>query len=238
MTKKILEIKDIGTVHLYKNKNAVNLKIILKPKKPPRVTVPYKIPFKIAEEFVLSKISWIKENLEKIKQIEGQKIIFDENTKFKTKFHVLNIKKHELDSCKYKIKNGFLDFYYPYCYDIKNFEIQKAICFAITETLRFEAKMHIPDRVKKLSEKHNLKYKNVFIKNLKSRWGSCSSKNNINLNLHLMRLPENLIDYVILHELAHIKEKNHGKNFWNLLNTFIIDAKQLNKELKKYSINF
>ncbi|OGH96896.1 MAG: hypothetical protein A2039_00080 [Candidatus Melainabacteria bacterium GWA2_34_9] len=186
MTKKILEIKDIGFVHLYKVKTAKNLRIILKPNKPPRITVPFRIPFKTAEDFIHSKMFWIKENIEKLKQIENKKKPLDE----------------------------------------------KAI-----ENLRLEAKNYIPERVKQLSEKHNLSYNRVFIKNLKSRWGSCSAKNNINLNLHLMSLPHQLIDYVILHELAHTKEKNHGKNFWNLLSSLVVEARELNKELKKYSIN-
>ena len=187
MTKKILEIKEIGFVHFYKNKTAKNLRIILKPNKPPRVTVPFRVPFKVAEDFLCSKKCWLKENLEKIKQIENKAPVFDEN---------------------------------------------------MIKTLRLEAKKHLPAKVKELSEKHNLNYKKVFIKNLKSRWGSCSAQNNINLNLHLMRLPEKFIDYVILHELAHTKEKNHGKNFWNLLSSLVFDARELNRELKKYSINF
>ena len=238
MTKKILEIKDIGFVHLYKNKNAKNLKIILKPNKPPRVTVPFRMSFKTAEDFLHSKILWIKENLEKIKQIENKKPVFDENTEFKTEYHILNIKRHSLDSFKYKIKDGLPEFYCPVTCDIKNPLVQKAISQAIIETLRFEAKNYIPEKVKELSQKHNLSCKKVFIKNLKSRWGSCSAKNNINLNLHLMRLPEKFIDYVILHELAHTKEKNHGQGFWNLLSSLVLDARELNKELKKYSVNF
>ena len=77
-----------------------------------------------------------------------------------------------------------------------------------------------------------------FVKNIKTRWGSCSSLNNINLNLHLMRLPDHLIDYVILHELAHTKEKNHGKSFWNLVDSLVMDLKEMKKELKTYSIDF
>jgi len=238
MTKKILEIKDIGFVHFYKVKSAKNLRIILKPGKPPRVTVPFKMPYKTAEEFLFSKHLWLKENIEKLKQIEGKKKIFDEDTEFKTRYHTLSIKRHELNSCKYKIKDGLPVFYCPVDCDIKSPGIQKAIHQAITETLRFESKNYLPDKVKELSQKHNLSYKKLFIKNLKSRWGSCSSKNNINLNLHLMRMPENLIEYVILHELAHTKEKNHGKNFWGLLNTLMPDAKLFDKELKKHSVSF
>lgn len=184
MTKKSIELKDIGIINFYKNKQAKNLKIILKPGRQPRVTVPYRMPFKDAENFVVLKKLWIKENLEKIKQIEE--------------------------------KRG----------KISEEEI---------EILRRRAKTYLPARVEELSRKHGLRYNRIFVKNLKSRWGSCSSQNNINLNLHLMRLPENLIDYVILHELAHTKEKNHGKNFYSLLNTLIINSKACDKELKKYS---
>ena len=77
----------------------------------------------------------------------------------------------------------------------------------------------------------------LIIKNAKTRWGSCSSINNINLNLHLMRLSDELIDYVILHELVHTKIKNHQKEFWDLLNIVSGDAKGLDRELKKYYIH-
>lgn len=242
MTKKILEIKDIGIVHLHKNKNAKNLRIILKPNKPVRVTVPFNMSFKDAEKFFYSKKTWLKENLEKIRQIEkekkNQKKIFDENTEFKTKYHSLNIKRHALNSYKYRIKDGLLEFYCPFNCDIKSASSQEAINKSIIETLRFESKNYLPEKVKELSKIHNLNYKKVFIKNLKSRWGSCSSENNINLNLHLMRLPEKLIYYVILHELAHTKEKNHGKGFWILMNSLVLDARLLDKELKKHSVSF
>ena len=72
------------------------------------------------------------------------------------------------------------------------------------------------------------------MRNSKTRWGSCSYENNINLNLHLMRLPNHLIDYVILHELVHTKIKNHSKDFWNLLDVVTGNAKNLDRELKNH----
>ena len=68
-----------------------------------------------------------------------------------------------------------------------------------------------------LSMQHNLPYKSVKINSSSGRWGSCSTRGNINLSYYLVLLPKHLIDYVLLHELAHTREMNHGKRFWALL---------------------
>ena len=105
---------------------------------------------------------------------------------------------------------------------------------AIEETLRKEAKDYLPQRVKELAEKNSFRFKKVSVRNSKTRWGSCSYENNINLNIHLMRLQDHLIDYVILHELVHTKIKNHSRDFWNMLDLVTGNAKNLDKELKNY----
>jgi len=76
----------------------------------------------------------------------------------------------------------------------------------------------------------------VTFRRAKTRWGSCSSTNNISLNIGLIMLPYNLIDYVIVHELAHIKHKNHSKEFWKLVEQFYPNYKLAKEELKKYSL--
>jgi hypothetical protein len=91
-------------------------------------------------------------------------------------------------------------------------------------------------RLNELSEKYQLPYNRVFVKNQKTRWGSCSEKKNINLNINLVRVPENLMDYAIMHELAHTKILNHSPQFWDLLETLMENAKALDRELGKYSL--
>ena len=118
--------------------------------------------------------------------------------------------------------------------EVKSLDIQQKIRVAIEETLRKEAKDYLPQRVKELAEKNSFRFKKVSVRNSKTRWGSCSYDNNINLNLHLMRLPNHLIDYVILHELVHTKIKNHSRDFWNMLDLVTGNAKNLDKELKNY----
>lgn len=105
-----------------------------------------------------------------------------------------------------------------------------------TERLRKEAKTYLPARLAFLAEKYSFTYNQVRIKNNISNWGSCSRKGNINLNLNLMRLPEDLRDYVILHELCHLKVPNHGPEFHSLLENLCPDHRTKEKELRKYRI--
>ena len=96
------------------------------------------------------------------------------------------------------------------------------------------AKELLISRLNRLAQKHEFSYNRVFIRNQKTRWGSCSSVNNINLNINLARLKKELTDYVILHELVHTKIKNHSKKYWAELDKYVGDAKTLDKELRKH----
>lgn len=84
----------------------------------------------------------------------------------------------------------------------------------LTEVVRRRAGAVLPPRLEGLARRYDLRYRRVFIKNVRSRWGSCSELGNINLSLWLMLAPEPLVDYVIKHELAHLNEMNHGPRFW------------------------
>ena len=92
------------------------------------------------------------------------------------------------------------------------------------------------NRINELADKYGFIFNKVSIRNQKTRWGSCSIKNNISLNIQLMRLSNSLIDYVILHELVHTVVKNHSILFWNTLDIYVNDAKKTDKRLKQYYI--
>ena len=92
-------------------------------------------------------------------------------------------------------------------------------------------------RLEHFSEKYNLLYGRAVFRCQKTKWGSCSGKNNINLNINIAFLPNELQDYILLHELVHTKVKNHGKQFWEELDKYTEGhAKQLAKQLKKYKM--
>lgn len=94
---------------------------------------------------------------------------------------------------------------------------QKALRDVLTEVLREEAKILLPQKLSYFAGQYGFKFRKVTIKHNSSNWGSCSRAGNINLNLNLIRLPEPLCDYVLLHELCHLKEPNHGPHFHALL---------------------
>ncbi len=102
--------------------------------------------------------------------------------------------------------------------------------------LRAEAKAYLPARLRELADLNGFRYNQVRIKHNVSNWGSCSVKGNINLNLNLMRLPEELRDYVMLHELCHLKHLNHGPEFHALLESVCPEHRRLQRQLKDYKL--
>ena len=103
---------------------------------------------------------------------------------------------------------------------------------------RAKAKRKLTRRLKHLAMKHGFTYNRVFIRNQRTIWGSCSYKNNISLNMKVVRLPEGLIDYVILHELAHTQVKNHSNDFWALMNKLVGNGKAKAASLREYGLGY
>jgi predicted metal-dependent hydrolase len=113
---------------------------------------------------------------------------------------------------------------------------RKAPVNARVEQLRAQAKQELPPRLAELAALHGFHYNKVFIKNNVSNWGSCSSLGNINLNLRLVELPSQLRDYVMLHELCHLKYLNHSPEFHALLESVCPGHRALARQMKEYKI--
>lgn len=96
------------------------------------------------------------------------------------------------------------------------------------------ARDFITKRLEKYNESYGFEYKKIAIRNQKSRWGSCSSRRNLNFNYKIMFLPERYADYIIVHELCHLKEFNHSKRFWNLVSQTIPEYKEIKKQIKNF----
>jgi hypothetical protein len=232
---KVLKIHDLE-IKLKKSFKAKNISIKIKPFEGVLVTVPMLVSFKLAEDFVKTKIKWINKNLNKVQKQEQSYTFFSANNSFKTRSHLVNITSTELSKNTVLIENTNVKVLISKKLSISSEENQLYIRNIILEIWRKEAKDYLPKRVKALAIDHNFNYQKLTIKNTKSRWGSCSFDNNINLSLHLMRISNELIDYVILHELVHTMVKNHSSKFWETLEKHCPNSKILDKELKKYSL--
>lgn len=103
------------------------------------------------------------------------------------------------------------------------------------KALRKEARAFLPRRTRFLASQHGFQVETIKLNNAKTRWGSCSSKNMLNLNVALMRLPHELIDYVILHELCHTRHMNHSDEFWELVEQLDPDFKSHRQLLRSHS---
>jgi predicted metal-dependent hydrolase len=98
----------------------------------------------------------------------------------------------------------------------------------------FRAKKLVLDRVRYFCGLHSFEYNKICIRKQTTRWGSCSSKKNLNFNYKLLFLPIELVDYIVVHELCHLIEMNHSKKFWKLVENIIPDYKDRRKKLKQF----
>ena len=109
-------------------------------------------------------------------------------------------------------------------YNIKN----------IDKFYRAEIEKILPQKVEEYSKKMNLFPTSISYRKNKRTWGSCNFKNGLNFNILLMKFPIEVMEYVIIHELSHIKHKNHSKDFWNLVAFYCPNYKEVEKSFKKF----
>jgi len=235
MEEQVLDIEGIN-ITFFRSQKAKSLNITIKPFTGVRVSVPRFVSFKKAKEVAQQRIGWIKLNLSRMQKSEDLFTVFDYDTQFKTRSHHLQMKESSDNDLHSSVRNNTIAVDIPKGMKVHDKSVQLEVRRAIERAWLKEGKGYLPERVKYLADKHNCEYSKVTVRNSKTRWGSCSVDNNINLSLHLMRLPDHLVDYVILHELTHTKVKNHSKDFWQLLDQVSGKAKKLDQEVKQNGI--
>lgn len=237
---KVIQHPEHGEITLRKVKGSKRLGIRLAPLKGISVTVPYSYSWQEAERFINSRGDWIKEASRETSKLESKQTIFKPGVEFKTHERKLEWIKLETKTIHSRLTKNKIHIYYSNEKLLETKEAQIIIRNAIERALRSEAQIHLLPLLSHYAGKHKLKLGKSSLRASRTRWGSCNSRNDISLNLHLMRLPEPLMHYVVLHELAHTKEHNHSPKFWALLDSLCLaelrqSAKSLDKELKNYS---
>lgn len=215
--------------------------IVFPHKKAKRVTARRKnghlqitVPHRFSMKQISAVLEELKPQLARLKPSPGK--IFAEGDVMTTfTFNAKIVRNAYVDKPALSLKQGELHIYMPQRSDLSLPESQQLIKDAIIRVLRMEAKRILPVKTASFARKQGLSYHQIKINSSKGRWGSCSLRKDINFSLFLLLLPEELIDYVVLHELAHTVEMNHSEKFWALLDRFCEGkARILSKEVKKY----
>jgi len=169
------------------------------------------------ENEMLKFIETKRERLIRMLQKSPKQVMWNESTDVQTCTFRVHIFRASRANFYMSLKDGVLHVACPEKTDFIDKQVQQILQTLFEKALRHEALRTLPPRLKTLAEQHSFHYAGLTVRNTQTRWGSCSSQKRINLSLSLMLLPEHLIDYVLLHELCHTVEMNHGEPFWRLM---------------------
>ncbi|MCC8035098.1 MAG: M48 family metallopeptidase [Rikenellaceae bacterium] len=230
-TSRELEHPALGIVRLSVSRRARRISLTVKPDCTVRLTVPYGTPVERGLDFLELKKGWAAKALDRYRSRTAAIL-----PPYNTRFHELvAVADTECDGASVRIGGGKITVIYHAGLDTEDVPVQEAIKKGICEAWREEAKIYLPPRLETLAARTGLKYGKVAVRNTVSKWGSCSPRNDISLSLHLMRLPDHLIDYILLHELCHTLHKNHGPKFHRLLDDLTGGRHAaLRRELRNY----
>jgi hypothetical protein len=228
MPKKIIEIDGIGPVVAIKRRGSTTIRLSYARDGSLRVSLPYWLPYKAATEFVRTKRAWIESNR------PARETILQNGDKIGKAHHLIFIANPDTKLTAVRLKGLQIIVSFPYALAVDNEAVQKAAERGVLRALKKEADSLLPQRLAVLAKQHGYSYESVKTKRLLSRWGSCNHNKAITLNIYLMQLPWHLIDYVLLHELAHTKQLDHSSQFWKQFEQTLPNAKKIRKELKQY----
>lgn len=189
------------------------------------VYAPIGISYRYIEGILLNKQKWIINNIDKIK-----------NSYLNSKDTILFLGNQYIQQIE-KSENEKIDINGEFIF-IKTKSLNKEyINTLLIKWYVMQANKVLINRLTNLARNYNLIPSKVFIKNQKTRWGSCNSRNEIRLNWRLILMPYSVMDYIITHELCHLEYMNHSKDFWNLVENFIPNYKDSEKWLKNNGIS-
>ena len=185
-------------------------------------------------EFLETRVEWIEQSRRRMAERYPEREKYIEMP-YSTRSHALRYRPYDGTRIFASLTSAEIVLSYPITMDYRSPEVAEAARRAIIETLRAEAKEYLPGRVTELSERTGLKCRSVTVRATVSKWGSCSARNDLSLSIYLMLLPDELIDFVILHELCHTVYHNHSDRFHALLDSIVAGReKELSRALRKY----
>lgn len=226
----VITDEEFGKIIVRRSARASQVRIRVAPDGRLRASLPMYAPMFLVKRLLKNS----REQLREILQAEHPTIEYENGMQI-GKSHTLIIREVETSSLKVNTRRQQIIVDLPAHSSASDPAHQQEIRDAIAKALRREAKSYLPRRLKFLAEEHGYHYSNVRFSHASSRWGSCSSNGTISLNIALMKLPFELIDYVLVHELSHTREMNHSDDFWSLVGAADPNYKSHRQQLKNHS---
>ena len=227
----LLEDNELGRIEIWRSERATRIKILIKPDHL-RITLPMRATQQQGLDFLNQVRTKIKQ---KQKTVTARLQSIDPEHPLQTLSFITNVQASDREKVFFRLQDGVLLIEYPRRQDPASEQMQTFFKNGIDFFLRKEAKRLLPGRLTQLAKQHGFTFTEVKIQSSKTRWGSCSGRKSINLSYFLLTLPAPLIDYVLLHELCHTVEMNHGDRFWKLMDKVTDNkAKALRAEVKKH----
>lgn len=227
MAFKEFALNERTTITVYKRKKSRNLRLSLSADGKVRVSIPVWAPYRTGVAFAQKRLDWIEQQRKTPAILRGGQAIGKAH-------HLRFVEDGSVDKPKSSVRATEVVVRVPKDVQYSDVVVQAVAKKASVRALRSEAQQLLPQRLEALASLHDFEYRSVTIKQLRSRWGSCDQHQNIVLNLYLMQLPWESIDYVLLHELNHTKYLHHGPIFWDAMEKILPDVKQRRKAMKSY----
>jgi predicted metal-dependent hydrolase len=238
--KKLIEHQVLGAVTVCSSRRAVRLSLSVRPGGEVRLSYPALVSQRRALRFLDERVDWVVAQRKKL----AERYPTDPILEYHTRRHTLRLApKDPADTAKtvapakisVKITDTEIVVSHPRDIPPQSEGVQAVVEKTITEALRREAKETLPPLVERLAAEHGLRHGAVRVKATKSKWGSCTARGDLNLSLFLMLLPDQLVEYVVLHELCHTVHHDHSARFHALLDTLTAGhSKALNRQLRTY----
>lgn len=226
-----LQLPEIGEVILKKSSRAKRIILKINQRGVPEVTVPSYVPFIMAKRFAIAQQDWIK------KHFKPSTSRYIHHTQRIGRTHAIVFQPGAEKKVTSRVSKNQIIVKFPAHLEPTAVQVQDEAYKAAQRAVKREAELVLPAMLYKLAQQYNYRYTSVSVKNMKTRWGSCSSEGVINLNIWLMQLTDELIEYVCLHELAHLNHPHHQPDFWQEVARAVPDYKAKRAKLKSYSPN-
>ncbi|GAC1390830.1 MAG: SprT family zinc-dependent metalloprotease [Candidatus Saccharimonadales bacterium] len=226
MSYKEFDLPEIGVIKVYKRSTAKSIRLSVTSIGEIKVSIPKWVAYQVGLKFVVDKKQWLQ-----TKKVSSK--LLHHNQRIGKSHRLLFISSSE-NKITTRVTDTEVRISRPDTYSDSDSVLQKKALEACKKALKKESSVLLTIRTKTLAIQNGFKYKNIAIKHLKSRWGSCNQDKEIVFNSFLIQLPWDLIDYVILHELTHTMIMKHGSEFWHELQKYVPDLPERRKRMRLY----